>query len=77
MLPATCVLQPPPPHSPFSTGSGHIGWVTVRTSGSLNSMFPESLRHLNAWFPVGGGVLGGLGSVVLLEDVCHWVMSGF
>lgn len=66
-----------PPDSPFSTGSVHIGWVTVRTSDSLNRMFPTSLRHLNTWFPVGVVVLGGLGSVILLEDVCHWVMSRF
>lgn len=33
---------------------------------------PHSLRHLKAWFLVGGAVREGLGGVALLEEVCHW-----
>lgn len=36
---------------------------------SLNVNVPHSLVHLNTWFPSWWCCLGGLGGVVLLEDI--------
>lgn len=39
----------------------HLWW--------FESDVPHSLGHLNTQSPIGGAVWGGLGSVVLLEEV--------
>ena len=47
-------------------------WVcSLFLFGGLNDNGPYRLICLNAWFPVGGTILEGLGGVVLLEEVCH------
>lgn len=32
---------------------------------------PHCHRHLNAWLPADGTLLGGLGSMISLEKVCY------
>jgi hypothetical protein len=45
--------------------------------GDLNENGPHTLICLNNWPSVGGIVWEGLGSVALLEEVCHWAAWKF
>jgi hypothetical protein len=44
--------------------------LTMTLHGGLNENGPYSFMCLHLWFPA-GDLLEGLGSVALLEDVCH------
>lgn len=38
---------------------------------ALMRKVPHCHRHLNAWLPADGTLLGGLGSMISLEKVCY------